>query len=218
MTRPADLEFAPLLTGLYDAVLDPTKWQPMAGKIATAFGIRSCVLMTHEKDGSGATMLSMTDNIAENIQGYVTHYYKFDEFAIRGAAKGLGEVVIGSELITERELIRTEFYEFLRKTDTSHMIGAALPATSGQTAFVGVHSGQYSADFSRDQARQMKMLLAHIQRALQLREQLGIVTAQRNAALDSLDRMSTAAIIVDAAGRIVVANKLAIASCERATG
>lgn len=218
MIERIEAELGLVITDLYDAVLDPSKWHPLAYRFAAAFGRGSCVLMTHERDGSGASLVSVTENIQAHLAEYVSHYYKFDEWAKRAAARDLGEVVIGEELASQRELSRSEIFDLMSKTGNFQMLGAALPATSRQTAFIGIHGERDAPGFTVEQTRQLKMLLPHIQRALQMKEQLGIVTAQRNAALDALARMSTAAIIVDAAGRIVIANALAIALLRTGDG
>ena len=91
------------------------------------------------------------------------------------------------------------------------MLGAVAHLEHGQHFHVAV---QRSREFAPDDIRLYQRLAPHLQRAVQLNLKLTRLEMRCAATTDALDRLEQGALLVDAASRVLFANKEA----ERLTG
>ena len=115
-------------------------------------------------------------------------------------------------MMPKHELTRTEFFnDFLRPQELGSMLGAVAHLEDGQHFHVAV---QRSREFAPDDIQLYQRLAPHLQRALQLNLKLTRLEMRCAATADALDRLEQGALLVDAASRVLFANKEA----ERLTG
>jgi len=206
-TEEQQTRIAELIGQVYDAALDESLWSGLAPKIAHAFGSHSTTVHTVALERADVRFLDMTENIAANMESYRAYYWQHDLLANGAAKAGLGQVFIGTELVSESDLIRTEFYnDFVRRCDQFHLVGSVFPVASGELGVLGVHRPRDAQAFTGDEKQRVELFLPHLQRALQLRHHLADLSLERGAALDGLERSGTATLVVARDGRVLYAN------------
>jgi DNA-binding CsgD family transcriptional regulator/PAS domain-containing protein len=153
----------------------------------------------------------VTSNYSPSLQAaYVAHYWKLDLWAERGAKAGFSKAIESRDLIADDDLIRTEFYnDWLRPLDLFYLTGAALRLSDSHIGFFGIHRPHRSGAFERRDKERVAQLVPHVQRALQLRQRLAGVALERHAALDALERVGGAVLVVARDGRVLYANAAA---------
>lgn len=209
-------EFSKLLNAVYDAAMDESRWQDVALQIASAFDTHSCALQARAADG--VAMLGLTSNVSPVLlKEYQDHYHTTDEWAIRAASKGLDNVYVSQALISDRDLSRSEHYEYLRRCDTYYAAGAVVSIAKDEIGVVAVHSG-LGKPFDEERRRKMELLLPHVTRALKMRSLYARHSIQRNMALGALDRLPTPVALTDSSGKVVYTNDAAASILREADG
>jgi DNA-binding CsgD family transcriptional regulator len=198
-----------LVGRVYDAALDEKLWAGLAPGIAATFNSTGAVVVS--MGGGSASYLSSTPNHEEaSRREYEQYYHKVDVWAEGGAKRGLGQVFVGQEILSDREFRKTEIYQdFCRKIDVFHMIGSVLPIGGDEIAAVGIHRPREGVAFTGRDRRLVAQFLPHLKRALQIRRRLIDPSIERLAAQDALERSGTAILIASRDGRLLYANHTA---------
>ncbi len=119
----------------------------------------------------------------------------------------MGRVVESQEVVSDEDLIRTEYYQdFSRKVDAFYAIGSIFPVSSSETAILAIHRPRTAGTHGAEAKELVGQFLPHLQRALQMRTRFAIAGIERQAALDGLERAGLATLVVERDGRIIYAN------------
>jgi len=155
--------------------------------------------------------VSVTSNYTPSLRAaYVAHYWKLDLWAERGAKLGFSRAVESRDIISDKDLVRTEFYnDWLRPLDLFYITGAALRLDPSHISFLGVHRPRRRGAFNASDKQAMQQLLPHVERALQLRLRLAGGAHERHAMLDALERAGGAVLVVARDARLLYANAAA---------
>ena len=220
MRRVDDDRMLDLVGQTYDAALDDTLWAGLAGKVANAFEASSMSLRLRRSGGGKSVLLASTDNLLfTHAQEYASYYWRHDKWATRGAALGLSKIVVSKELISDEELVRSEWYwDWVRKADIFYIIGVVFPVGDGDLLGLGIHRPQREAEFEKQDKRPLAQFLPHLKRALQLRRRLFASQIERDATFDALDRTGIATFVVAQDGLILYANRRAEIIAQRGDG
>lgn len=197
-----------LIGRTYDAALDERLWTGLAPEIAGTFNATSVSLRLRNGRTGKAPLLACTDNmLAVNVDEYSNnHYWRLDKWAGRAAKIGMSKVLISKDLISDDELERSEWYwDWLRKADVFYIVGAVFPFGEDEIFSLGIHRPRRAGNFEEDDKRPVAQFLPHLQRALQLRRHLPSAI-ERDAALDALERIGLATLVVVEDGLIIYAN------------
>lgn len=198
-----------LIGQTYDAALDETLWTRLVPEIGRTFDSPSCTVHLIHPHSTGVTFLGCTENISKNMGSYTAHHHNIDLWAAGAQKVGLGTIVTGEELISDRDFIRTEFFnDWCRAADQRYFVGAVLNL-GGDRGAVGIHRPPDGEEYTAEDKRRVASFIPHLRRALQTRLQLGNATLERRASLDALERTGTATLVVTKGGHILYANALA---------
>lgn len=172
MRTHSEAALLPVIGRLYDsAVGSDIPWQGIAADIATAFGSSSAVLKTHRPDGS-VELTDTTANLAvpERDTALAQHWHQNDLWVDRSMAYGNGRIVTSEDLVPGPEFERSGFFQdWLRPLEIYHMVGTVFDADDGATCVLGIHRPKSAGPYTRNDRRQVALLMSHLQRALQLR-------------------------------------------------
>ena len=205
---------------IYDAMLDDDVFANLPGRMAEAYGARSCVLWW--SNGPAAEIMAHNGYYPDaEMQNYAQNYTAVDLWTIEGTRpQYVNRVMNCDELVSPTDYERSVFYnEWIRGMgdDTFHCLGIAVKTDWGY-GFVGLHRGRTQGGFDDDHARAMKSDIVHLRRMLTMR---GSIAGARQRAEDAeavLDAVSDAFITVTRDGRIVHANAAAEAVLRRCDG
>src|SRR5207342_1066310 len=98
----------------------------------------------------------------------------------RGAKMPVPAIVFGEELVSERELLQSEFYDFCLKIDTYHLLGVSVSIAKDRVAGVGLQRPRSHRAFEESDRRKAAQLVPHLQRAMQIQHRIAALTHERN--------------------------------------
>ncbi|MBL8643773.1 MAG: helix-turn-helix transcriptional regulator [Rhodospirillaceae bacterium] len=201
-------QFSQLIERMYAAVLEPVSWLGIAPEIAALCGTHSATIQVRNIKSGAVELLSRTANGGEGTdKAYLEYYHAHDVWATLGMASGMGGVIAGETLISDRDLEETEFFQdFLRKLDIFQIIGAVLRLDNDHVGMIGVHRPRAADPFNAQQKNQLEAVLPHLQRALQLRLRLPAAGAVSSAIPALPESEGLSVLLTDANGRILHAN------------
>jgi DNA-binding CsgD family transcriptional regulator/PAS domain-containing protein len=215
-----------IVAEIYLAAVDGDQSRTFASKLAHAFRCESCMVYfrssTQARDTGMPSVVgiwSTTANFDDKAcAAYADYYHLRNEWYARTGPQANTSVVLGDELIPTRQVLRTEWADYLQMTHTRHLLGLQVPLDSGLIGMVGLHRGPSASSFEETDRAQMSQLMPHIRSAMQLREKLNL--AERKAGLfeDLLDGLSVAVVMVAADGQILFANRAAEAQLNSGEG
>ena len=203
----------PLLDKLYRAAVEPDGWPEFLTDLAKVVHADAMTLLAVSADGGVLQEICFdvgTDPSA--TAEYRDYYATIDPWVAAGALDTPVGVVAPSEsFVSESQLVRTEFYDdYYRPNGWHHGFGAKLLEDSnGIVATVTGHRHKLRGNFEGADLELMARLVPHLQRALRLRRDLDIMTVERDAGGQLLDRISIGAILVDERGRVIRTNRIA---------
>jgi DNA-binding CsgD family transcriptional regulator len=197
---------------IYDAAADPASWNRVVEEVMSLTG------------GIGADLAAVNSGLSKaRIQagvGIVNADFKrdyeavshLDPFLVEARARGLfraGVVGIGDAVVPFRELERTEFYSvFGRRHDYNGGLVAVVAADAGAMTALAV-TRHPERLFGDREARLMRTLLPHFQRAWHLHLRLTEANRQRAAFEETLNRLALGVVVVGRLGTVTFANDAA---------
>lgn len=204
-----------LIDALYAAAAGDESWELLAPLFADAFSAQSCALQLRSRNGH-VLRLSQTANYTPQLnQTYVERLYGADPWVKAGLRKlaatadqQRGIVATSDELISDRDLVATEFYnEFLRILGVFYILGAGISlGESGTVCFLGLHRARAAARFCHEEQKRLAVVLPHLGRALRMRSLLDGASIRNSLALDALDALGVGMFVVGPDCRIVFSN------------
>ena len=192
---------------LYDAVLDPSKWNEALEATTRFIGGEAANLFWQDLATNEAAVFHSWNEDAYYGQLYTEKYASLNPYFPALAFVEVGKVVSGGDLIPHHEFRQTRFYmEWVKPQNYIDVLGANLERTLTSTAFFSVqrHERQGVVD---DRARERcNLILPHIRRAVSIGKVIEKGRAHERLLENALHLISSAALMVDATGRIVFAN------------
>jgi DNA-binding CsgD family transcriptional regulator len=208
------------LTGLaYDAVIAPERWTTFLAALARAMGGASLGMsLRHPRDGNpGWVVFHDADDAF--ARSYGEHFFRIDPFRVRSDALAPGscEVMAGGT-IEAAAVERSEFYnDWMRPQGfvPAPSIGLTLDRDAwGEPIGIGVFRPRGAREYGAREVRLLRALTPHLQRATRTALHLADAERQLSAVADALDLLPSAAVLLDADGRVVRANRKAHALAE----
>lgn len=203
--------FTALVARLYETAGQPDQWHDMAAEAARVFDSPSCLLQFQNRRTGFSRVLGYTPNFTlRKIEDYGRYYFARDTWATRAMRKGIGEAVLGTELVPEQEIYGSELYsDWLQPMGIFDLCGGSSGMRNGDIGLVGIHRAYDAARFDGDDQHWMSLLLMHYGRALDLQSRLEKVQRERDMALDALNALDVGVIVTNAQAKIIFANTTA---------
>jgi DNA-binding CsgD family transcriptional regulator len=211
MSRRTHLNQATLLAlidSTYAAAEDFGLWEPLLRSISDAVGGTSACLLSHDLVASGSVLI-MSELHPDVIAQYNAHYHTVDAWALAPYAHwadGGYPTFADEEIVTRSELKKTEFYPYVRKYGISRMMHANVHTDGRRVAGLSVYRRENDPAFGEPETRFLKALAPHVGRALRLQDLFERAAHEREAALETLDRLPMGVLLVTGEGRVLHAN------------
>lgn len=199
-----------LVDGIYEAGLEPQGWPAALESMQEVFGATSSRLFTHDHERNvGRFEYASTRDPARDRA--------YEECAGRNVwvqgGKGVrtpGTVKTGAEIVPDRDLVKTEFYnEFLRPQNMHHKLLGAIAGEDEAVTYLGFARSEDMAPFGKAELALFKQLMPHLQRALRIQQAIGAEQLMKFAALDAIEALPFGACVLDADGKVLSANQAA---------
>jgi DNA-binding CsgD family transcriptional regulator len=210
---------------IYDAGVGGTPWFDVCSSLKALVGARSAALMVGELGTGPQDILYHAEIPLDAAAAYRQHYRRVDLWtnrasrliALHGAEARARILTSGEMLVPDHEFLRSEFYcDFGRRLGLRYVVGTVAPLGAAGVMPIGLHRPEGATPFGEGERRLLEQVLPHLRRALQLRHRLK--ASEAAAGLAALDGMPTAALVVDAEMRVLVANLAAEALAAKGAG
>ena len=207
------------VAAVYDAALEPGHWPRALAQLAQLFcaGFADKFARTHDRTSFCGIAHGLDDS--DYQQQLLGVWSKRNVWAQRQPVKLAGEILTTREILPADELVRSEMYADYLHPRGLHE-GMRLAIWSGDEGIEDISllrpwsMGPYT-DGERDLAR---WLMPHLRRSAEISRRLmrAEITSLANDA--ALERAGQAVVLLDGTGRIVHANRMALARLQARDG
>ena len=197
------------ITDLYDAAMEPHAWQGLIARLATVLGGQTMAFWVEDH---GQRREWVCTNPVEAQAMYQQYYYALDPYATAAARRPQMAALLGQELVPPQVVQASEYYhDYGVPFGVCHVMGATAPLHTSADALlvVAVHRPRETQAFTAVERQHLNLLLPHLQRAVQLRQRLGVLEAQVETGFAALDALSLGVVVVAADSTMVFANAAA---------
>jgi DNA-binding CsgD family transcriptional regulator len=216
-----DQTLSRLLGTLYGTATQPDLWNIFLTELCALAGVSQAALIAHQHADHEHRVLALYgDEVRAGLGPYEKHYWQFDEWSSRFPKYGpLGRVFQGEELWPEDSLRKSVFYnEFLKQFDACQMAAFATAYSPGVVDGLSVYRAPREKPFDAEQLAVLQAFAPHLTTALATRRKLLKLETRVSDLENGLDRISSAFVLVDAAGKAVFINRAARQMLDRADG
>src|SRR5512135_2323714 len=106
------------------------------------------MVQTRDRSLGDVAFVSATANVVAAWPVYIEHYFALDKWFI-AASRRLGEAVLGEDLVPEKELVASQWYnDFLRRCEIHQVVGAEFEVEPGLVGAIAVHRPSDAAAFT----------------------------------------------------------------------
>ena len=200
---------------IYESVTAPERWPDVGRLLAEITASRGATMFAVDKQ-SGAVDVFFDQEANEGWDEYVDHYLSIDPRIAR--ASEVMEIQTEYDFITETEMDRHEYYDWLKNYDYRYHAGVKLLETASLASILTIQRAPIEGNPGPETLRLFENLTQHLHTALKLSVQLEATRLQRDLMNAGLETMTTAALVVDRGNTIVFANRAARTVLSEADG
>jgi DNA-binding NarL/FixJ family response regulator len=195
---------------LYDAVADLEKWPAFLESATRLFSARGAQV--------GHTDLANSRLSFSIVHGYdwsPTHLLRYEALMSEDprlpyfSANPFKPVHCRMSLTEERLHASRVYKEVLSVGGVEYSLGVNLVEDARTLTYFLVLRDRTQSQFTDADCELMSALIPHLNRAIKLQRDLGLVSTERNAAFDALDNMALGIVIIDSDARIKFSNETA---------
>lgn len=200
-----------LIAAIYDAALNPAKWQDFVNALPCELdGVQPVLYLADTKTAVMESLLVSEQWGDEFLAAYMARYNALNPWTPHlRTSPGLWQPVVGDQVMTEREFKRTEFYsDFFKKYwSWSSVVGVVNYRDRSAFSVLGLHSTRKLYDrHSAELCRFAAQLSPHITRAFEISRQLQHGAAWRASLEQMLESLASPALLIRADLRVRYAN------------
>jgi DNA-binding CsgD family transcriptional regulator len=210
MVKFVENEFPRLLDLLYDAALEPSRWQTFLDALPNSFGNARGVLHSYNLATNTISLLASFGQDPVFSASYVAHYASVNPYPNIGFHKiPVGKVMYASDYISAEAVAGTEFYnDWMRPQGiTPDHLGLSLRSDEEGATILSLapHAAVY-ARHRRRYTQQFELLAPQIKRAVEINRRTSAVRlAERNLS-DTLEALGIPAFLVGRSGQLLLVN------------
>jgi DNA-binding CsgD family transcriptional regulator len=207
-----------IIQQIYADALVPERMPNMMAIVGKLFRAESSFLFTSHSASDPDDTLIGQNMSPDDVAGFASYWNQFDVWAEGAARRHMMKknvVVTGSQLVSQRELEQSRFYnEFGRRAGLGKMLGSVLfdGQSSDDVPFTNLcwYRTACRDDFDDTDCRKLRRLLPHLQLALQSQRRLRRLHLQKQIADTVGTTRSAVWLLLDDDARIVDANEIGI--------
>jgi DNA-binding CsgD family transcriptional regulator len=201
-----------LVGRIYDAAADESLWPAFLEDFAIAVNGEATALFYCDMIALRAGLAITVGFDPECEDRYVKHYSAFDilrsEWLQRFSQAGPEGVVTCEQLVEPPQLRKTEYFnDFLRRYDIVHQFCGPIAVNAEWSSVFSCSRSRKKGPFGPEAVNLLRLLLPHLQRALQFHREFAELKGQQRASLDALDQLPFGVILLDCDGRIIASNR-----------
>lgn len=203
------------VASIYDAALDWRAWPVALDRLADLFGASTAQLGSYDAATHRLEMV-MPRIAPEYAKSFVEHWASRNTVWQRSVAVPVGEVMRPEMFLPDGGWERTDFFnEWYRPQRLDSMIGSNILAEGSVST---VLSTSRKKVFSSAEVDLFRLVIPHVQRAMQLQLRLAALEDHKDGSVEILDRLQRGVFLVDETGLIYFANQTAERMLARGNG
>jgi len=206
-------ELSALLGLVYEAALDPARWNDVLTAALPAMdAVNANFLITDPR--SALSRVEAAAGIDPALSRAYDAYYAQLNVIIPAVAKaGLlhtGSVIVADEVLSRAEFERSEYFrDFLEPQDCITVLGAAILHNECRSSLISFQRPRSAGPVSDANVANLRLLLPHLQRAQDIHRHLADTRLQRDIQSTALDRLEIGLVLFGPDGRILLVNRAA---------
>ena len=200
----------PLIETVYRATLDASKWTDAVSQLAETFGGAGTIFSQDMRNAEGI-LFEAAGFSPEGLQAYFDHFAAVNPWTPIMATLEPGSVTDSDEMIPRHIFEQTEFYNDWLKPQGLYLgLGSLLARDDNVLSLISVLR-PFAPDGNSPEGRAAwARVMPHFRRAMRVRQEIGTAGLARDAAFAALDQLAVGALVVDAVGQILFANRVAL--------
>lgn len=206
-------EVARLLHALYATAADASRLPDFLADLATSSGSHTSAMQVHDCSHSqGEITLSVGAIGSDEARRYNDDWSGENVWMQRGTGLLIANgAVAGNDIIAANDLVRTSFYQdFLRRLDIHDSFGLLLwRGNVEEVAVMTINRSRRQGLFDDGHRQLFTRLLPHLQNVYAIQRRLSWADQERQGLLAAMDRLHFGVLLLDAAGRVRVVNRVA---------
>ena len=213
--RPRGQRLPDVIASIYDAALDWRAWPAALDQLADALGADAAQFGSY--DAASYRLQTVMPRIDPQYRkSFVEYWASRNVLWQKSAAVPLGEVMQPEMFLPAREWRRTDFFnEWYSPQRLDSMIATNLVVEGPVSTVIAVLR---KAEFSSDDSRLFRVLIPHVQRAVQLQLRLAAAEDPQNSSVEVLNRLRQGVLLVDETAKVHFANRAAEKIVTRGKG
>ncbi|HET7716678.1 MAG TPA: helix-turn-helix transcriptional regulator [Bauldia sp.] len=197
-----------IIGGLYDAALEPARWEAALGLARDFVGGTAAAIYSRDILGASFAVHHEDQRLDPHYkQLYFEKYHRLDPMTVGQAMSTVDNPFASTDIIDPGELSTTRIYqEWIRPQGFVDFINISLEKSAKAVILFGIFRHQRDGMVDDDSRRRMALIGPHLKRAAMIGTSFADTTAENAALADTLDGLSTALFLVKGNGHIVHAN------------
>jgi DNA-binding CsgD family transcriptional regulator len=171
----------------------------------------------HFASGHGAIVCEFPE--IPGFRATYTEYASRNPWFLSSEEYAVGRIVTGDELLSNRELIKTDFYrDLLKPHSLFHSMFCVAARRGNLVHFISLHRSQDQPAFGEREKGKLKPVLGHVSLALENRWRLREASELTAVMKGMMDRYPHPFLLVNADGRVVHCSRSAAAASLASAG
>ncbi len=200
-----------LVSGFYDASMDPKLWPELLGKMRDAVHADAAAVMSHDFE-QGRGQLDHSVSIDAMFVTAYRDFYSRQNVYLQEAENFSqpGVVFTNTQLAESAKVIDTDFYRYwLRPQNLFHHLIGILDAQGSHVTLLTFARAREKGAFWEDDIELLFRLLPHLRQGLRAGHHFRRVQDVERILLDTLDVMPMGIALLGCSGTVVAANRAA---------
>ncbi|MEO6841916.1 MAG: helix-turn-helix transcriptional regulator [Bradyrhizobium sp.] len=202
------IELSAVIGEIYDAAIDPTRWQGALASICGYVGGYSAALFWHDAATRNARAFYLFNDDPNYTKLYFEKYLPMDPFFPASSFVEAGIVHGSSDIVPQAELEQTRFYqEWIKPQGIVDAIAVNLEKGVTRSSFIAIRSDATYGLLDEAARRRLAAIVPHLQRAVAIDRLFDQSKATEGALTETLDHVEAAVFLVGPEGAIAFSNE-----------
>jgi DNA-binding CsgD family transcriptional regulator len=215
---PSDRRIEELVSLTYEAATDPSRWNDFLQRLLEEIHAPSAVFLIHDSTHQKANASEVIGVDPVWAKSYQDYFVTVNPWLAPDPLRR-NVVAVGEQIVDDRELVRTEFYnDFLRPQDWFYCCGVLVAQDHSTTSEITAIRSRRAGSFTPNEVALLEYLASHLQSAVRIHNRIAGLESGLYAATAALDRFPMGILAVNSDAKVILTNRAADAILNRGDG